>query len=48
MPNGEIIGAHTAEMLRQVEGAGIPCGGWLGGDSWFGSLVTAVEVKQKL
>jgi hypothetical protein len=27
-----------------VEGADIPQGGWVGGDSWFGSAMSAVEV----
>jgi len=30
-----------------VEGAKIPKGGWVGGDSWFGSTSTAVEVMNK-
>ena len=31
--------------MRQVEGAGLSEGSWVGGDSWFGSVLTAVEVK---
>ena len=42
------IGAHTAEVLRQVEGANVARGGWVGGDAWFGSVATAVEVKRRL
>ena len=45
LPNGVFVPAHTAEVLRQVEGAGIPKGGWVGGDSWFGSVLSAVEVQ---
>jgi hypothetical protein len=47
LPNGADIGAHTAEVLWLVEGAGIPKSGWVGGDSWFGSTATAVEVMNK-
>ncbi len=39
------ITAHTAVVLCQVEGAKIPAGGWVGGDAWFGSDLSAVEVK---
>ncbi len=41
------ITAHTAEVLRLVEGAKIPKGGWVGGDSWFGLTPTAVEVMSR-
>ena len=45
MPDHSKIVAHTAEVLRQVEGANVVPGGWVGGDSWFGSVATAVELK---
>jgi hypothetical protein len=45
---GTKIGTHTAEVLRQVEGAKVPRGGWVGGDAWFGSVMTAVEVFVRL
>ena len=41
------IGSHTAEVLRQVEGAGLEEGAWVGGDAWFGSVTTAVEVYSR-
>jgi hypothetical protein len=41
-PNGVEIGAHTAEVLRQVEGADVVDSGWVGSDTWFGSVLTAV------
>jgi hypothetical protein len=44
MPNKTPIPAHTAEVLRQVEGADVVEGGWVGGDSWFGSIGTALEL----
>jgi hypothetical protein len=47
MPDRSDIMAHTAEVLRLVEGAKIPKNGWVGGDSWFGSTTTAVEVMNK-
>jgi hypothetical protein len=40
--------AHAAEVLRQVEGAQIAEGGWVGGDAWFGSVLSAVEVMKRL
>jgi hypothetical protein len=48
MPNGMEIPAHAAEVLRQIEGAKVVEGGWCGGDAWFGSMVTALEVKKRL
>jgi hypothetical protein len=33
LPNGAFVPAHTAEVLRQVEGAGVSKGGWVGGAS---------------
>ncbi len=44
LPDNSTIPAHTAEVLRLVGGANIPEGGWVGGDSWFGSVTTAIEV----
>lgn len=43
LPGNVEIGAHTAEVLRQVRGAQVKPGGWVGGDSWFGSVISAVE-----
>jgi hypothetical protein len=47
LPDESEITAHTAEVLRLVEGAKILKGGWVGGDSWFVSTSTAVEVMNK-
>jgi hypothetical protein len=47
LPDKSEITAHTAEVLRLVENAQIPPGGWVGGDSWFGSVSTAVEVMAR-
>jgi hypothetical protein len=43
LPGSPLITAHTAEVLRQVDGAKVPEGGWVGGDAWFGSMMSAVE-----
>ena len=48
LPKKEDMSAHTSEVLRQVEGAGLPVGGWVGGDAWFGSVMTVVELKKRL
>lgn len=36
-PKKPKMGAHTVEVLRQVETAAAPpaTGGWVGGDAWF-------------
>jgi hypothetical protein len=47
LPDGTKVGAHTAEVLRQVEGAGVQRGGWVGGDAWFGSVISSVEVFKR-
>ena len=46
LPGGAIVTAHAAEALHQVEGAKVPPGGWVGRDSWFGSVFSAAEVKR--
>ncbi|KAL7525905.1 hypothetical protein ACHAXR_002386, partial [Thalassiosira sp. AJA248-18] len=48
MPKGEDILQHVAECLRQCEGAGLEEGGWVGGDAWFGSINSSVELKKRL
>jgi hypothetical protein len=47
LPDDSDITAHTAEVLWLVEGASITKSDWVGGDSWFGSTATAVEVMNK-
>ena len=47
LPGNPQVKAHTAEVLRQVKGAGIQKGGWVGGDAWFGSVMTLVEVMKQ-
>jgi hypothetical protein len=44
LPDKSTIPAHIAEVLHLVDGAEIPKRGWVGGDSWFGSVTTAIEV----
>jgi hypothetical protein len=48
LPGNPPIQAHTAEVLRQVSGAGVMPGGWTGGDAWFGSVMTCVELMKQL
>lgn len=45
LPGNPLITAHAAEVLHQVEGAKISSGGWVSGDAWFRSVLSAVEVK---
>jgi hypothetical protein len=47
MPDSSDIQAHTAEVLLLVTNAQIPEGSWVGGDSWVGSVMTAVEVVKR-
>jgi len=48
LPTDQPIAVHAAEASRQVEGAGVPPGGWCGGDAWFGSAMSCVELKSRL
>jgi hypothetical protein len=45
LPNGVFVPAHSADLLRQVEGVGVPKGGWVGGGSWFGTVLSTVQIK---
>ena len=47
LPQGEELYVHVAECIRQVEGAKLERGGWLGGDAWFGSVPCAVELMKR-
>ena len=38
----------TAEVLRQVKGLGLVKGGWVCGDTWFGSIVLVIELEIRL
>ena len=48
LPNREPILQHVAEYLRQAEGEKLQPGGWMGGDAWFGSIPTVVELFTRL
>jgi hypothetical protein len=47
LPGGPLLTAPVSEVLRQVEGAGVKQNGWVGGDAWFGSVMTCVEVWKR-
>ena len=44
LPKGERIQAHVAEVLRQAESSNVTNGGWIGGDAWFGSVNSCMEL----
>ena len=48
LPGSPPMPAHSAEVLRLCKGAGMDPGGWTGGDAWFGSVTTAVELRKRL
>ena len=48
LPNSPEVQAHVAETLRQVNGAKVRAGGWVGGDAWFGSVMSSVELINQL
>lgn len=48
LPKTEHISHHTAEVLRQAEESEVEKGGWVGGDAWFGSIESGVELMKRL
>jgi Transposase IS4 len=48
LPDRSEVPIHTAEVLRQVERSKVIEGGWVGGDAWFGSVATSVEVFKRM
>jgi Transposase IS4 len=44
LPGSPPTQAHVAEVLRQCKGANVLKGGWVGGDAWFGSIMSCVEL----
>jgi hypothetical protein len=48
MTNGMEILAHAAEVLHHFEGSKVVEGVWYGGDAWFVSMVTVLEVNKRL
>ena len=47
MVSGEKVSYHTAEVLRQAEESEVIEGGWVGGDAWFGSVESSVELMRR-
>jgi len=43
-PRNPPITTDAAEVLFQVEGAKTPHSGWVGGDAWFRSVLSAIKV----
>ena len=48
LPSGKELGATVAEVLRQAEGGRAKKGGWVGGDAWFGQVMSCVELYIRL
>ncbi|KAL7537556.1 hypothetical protein ACHAWF_005802 [Thalassiosira exigua] len=48
LPKREMIQYHVAEVLRQAEESNVEAGGWVGGDAWFGSINSCVELYKRL
>ena len=48
LPRGENVSYATAEVLRQAEESKVEKGGWVGGDAWFGSIESCVELNRRL
>ena len=47
LPRKEEISYHCAEVLRQCEESKVMPGGWVGGDAWFGSIKSCIELKKR-
>jgi hypothetical protein len=47
LPRKEEISYHCAEVLRQCEESKVVEGGWVGGDAWFGSIESCLELKKR-
>jgi hypothetical protein len=47
LPDKSYVTAHTAAVLWLVKKASIPKVGWVGEDSWFGTVTTAVKVMTR-
>ena len=45
LPDESKILVHAVEVLRQVEGSRLEKNGWVGGDTWFGSILSCAELK---
>ncbi len=39
--------SNVGEVLCQAEGTKVVDGGWIGGDAWFGSINSCVELKKR-
>jgi hypothetical protein len=46
LPRKEEISYHCAEVLHQCDESKVVEGGWVGGDAWFGSVESCVELKK--
>eukprot|EP00957_Ditylum_brightwellii_P097621 7434378-Ditylum_brightwellii.AAC.1 len=45
--NSGTIPSHMFKFICQVEGSNLPEDGWVGGDTWFGSITMVAEVQSK-
>ena len=43
-PKGGRLLVHVTEVLRRVEGSHLKKGGWVCGDTWFGSVTSVAEL----
>ena len=48
MPRSELITASVAEVLRQAKNSNLEKGGWVGGDAWFGQVMSCIELVKRL
>ena len=48
LPRKEPMSAHTAEVLRLAHGSALKEDGWCGGDAWFGSVMSCIELRTRL
>jgi hypothetical protein len=47
LPGKNVMQTQCAEVLWQADGSGVVEGGWIGGDAWFGSVMTCVELMKR-
>ena len=48
LPGNQTISVHATEVLRPISCVGLEEGGWVGGNTWFGSVIIISALSRRV